>query len=45
MYYDAEVLRTTEGVGMTRGGMILFALLCGGDYDTKVGPNSRLSIL
>jgi len=45
MFYDAETLKTTEGVGMTRGGMILFALLCGGDYDTKVGPEQTSSIV
>ncbi|KAH8102504.1 hypothetical protein BXZ70DRAFT_928765 [Cristinia sonorae] len=32
--YDAEAIRNHSEIGLTRGGLILFALLSGGDYDT-----------
>ncbi|EDR16161.1 uncharacterized protein LACBIDRAFT_321397 [Laccaria bicolor S238N-H82] len=34
--YTSEGIRTTAGVHVTQGGMLLIAILCGGDYD-KVG--------
>ncbi|KAI5123989.1 hypothetical protein M0805_006400 [Coniferiporia weirii] len=36
MEYRAATLRSHPQVGMTQGGMILFALLAGGDYDKGV---------
>ena len=33
MVYKAREIRTHRSVGMTVGGMVLFALLTGGDYD------------
>ena len=34
--FRAEVIKNPQGVGLTKEGMILFALLCGGDYDSTV---------
>jgi Holliday junction resolvase YEN1 len=33
MVYTAEAIRTHPDVRLTRGGLILIALLAGGDYD------------
>jgi len=33
MVYDASEFITNPGIKLTRGGMVLFALLAGGDYD------------
>jgi hypothetical protein len=38
MVYTAEAVRNHPAVALTRGGLILFALLAGGDYDA-VGVN------
>ncbi|KAI0700899.1 hypothetical protein BC835DRAFT_1325469 [Cytidiella melzeri] len=35
--FEADAIESHRKVGLTRGGMILFALLCGGDYDNKKG--------
>ncbi|THH33505.1 hypothetical protein EUX98_g629 [Antrodiella citrinella] len=34
MIFTADDIRNHPDIGLTRNGMILFALLCGGDYDT-----------
>ncbi|KAH8119353.1 hypothetical protein DFH11DRAFT_440862 [Phellopilus nigrolimitatus] len=36
MEYRAEDIRTNPQIGMTQGGMVLFALLTGGDYDKGI---------
>lgn len=33
MVFDAETIKKHPDIGLTRGGMVLFALLTGGDYD------------
>jgi len=32
--YSADAIENTDGVGLTRGGLLLFALLSGGDYSS-----------
>jgi len=41
MVYTAEAIRTHPDVRLTRGGLILIALLAGGDYD-KVRINFQI---
>ncbi|KDQ57718.1 hypothetical protein JAAARDRAFT_273139 [Jaapia argillacea MUCL 33604] len=36
MLYTADAMRTHPEIALTRGGLILFALLCGGDYNEGV---------
>jgi hypothetical protein len=36
--YDASTVRDLTSVSLSEGGLLLFALLCGGDYD--VGANA-----
>ncbi|EPQ57560.1 PIN domain-like protein, partial [Gloeophyllum trabeum ATCC 11539] len=36
MVFNADDIRTHPSIGLTRGGLILFALLKGGDYDVGV---------
>ncbi|TDL24180.1 PIN domain-like protein [Rickenella mellea] len=36
MVFKASVIATHPGIGLSRGGMVLFALLTGGDYDKGV---------
>jgi holliday junction resolvase YEN1 len=33
--FEADAIESHRNVGLTRGGMILFALLSGGDYDNN----------
>lgn len=44
MVYNAEDVANHPQIGLTRGGLILFALLSGGDYDTVSDwfPNIRI---
>ncbi|TCD69961.1 hypothetical protein EIP91_005550 [Steccherinum ochraceum] len=48
MVYDARTLREHPNIGLTRGGIILFALLSGGDYDgggaKGFGPNTAQAL-
>jgi Holliday junction resolvase YEN1 len=43
--YTADAISTTAGVPFTRGGILLIALLSGGDYDTVRQPQHLPSIL
>ncbi|KAI0093320.1 hypothetical protein BDY19DRAFT_989970 [Irpex rosettiformis] len=35
--FEADAIESRNNIALTRGGMILFALLCGGDYDNNKG--------
>lgn len=45
MVYTAEAIRTHPEVRLTRGGLILIALLAGGDYDKVRMLHFRKSVL
>jgi hypothetical protein len=45
MVYTAEAIRTHPEVRLTRGGLILIALLAGGDYDKVRMHHFRISTL
>jgi len=34
--YDAQRIESLSSVALTEGGLLLFALLCGGDYDVRL---------
>ena len=34
--YDAQQIKESSSVGLSEGGLLLFALLCGGDYDVRL---------
>ena len=44
MLYSADKVRNHPDIGMSRGGLVLFALLAGGDYD-KVDTNTTAPYL
>ena len=43
--YTSEAVQNTPGVSLTRGGMMLIALLSGGDYDEVCDRFSRMHLL
>lgn len=44
MVFDAETIKKHPDIGLTRGGMVLFALLTGGDYDKVCNIHSCRSL-
>ena len=36
--YTSTIIRSTPSVSLTQGDMVLYALLCGGDYDSVSEP-------
>ena len=44
MVFDAETIKKHPDIGLSRGGMVLFALLTGGDYDKVCNLLSSLPV-
>ena len=43
--YDASTVRGLLSVSLSQGGLLLFALLCGGDYDVCANTLNKIQLL